>query len=493
MYKKIISNTLAQIFSKIGTALISIFLLSTLTNYLSLELFWLYNKVYNYLWIFAFLADLWLYTIAIREITANKDATPKIIGNIMTLRWILGIAIIFLSLVIAWGIPWYNSSLELSAIAIVGIFTLVSLFNSSILACMQANMKIEFNLFSTIFWKLSTLFSILCIVFFIFPKQTITDFDIPFIAIIFSGLIGISIHTLLNFYYAQKITKIRFLFDWNYIKHIIKITLPYGVALFLSVVYFKVDIILLSLLEPKDTADVSIALYSLPMKIVEVLMVMWGFYLNSILPSLSEGFSSKKWDQIQKIISLSFRVLFWLWLLTLVLWDIFKEHIIDIIANRDYIDTVDTFSSVDVFPIVILVAFFYFLSSLFNYILIASHQEGKLLKINFIVTIINIIGNIILIPYLSFVGAAIVTVFSQIVLFVMGYFATKKLVDFTYNWKYFFQMMWGAIVLYVIGNWLVAKVSLPYFLEVVLIGGWLTLMFGGYFYIVNRVYLRKYL
>lgn len=189
----------------------------------------------------------------------------------------------------------------------------------------------------------------------------------------------------------RRISKITFLFDWLYIKHLIRITLPYGVALFLSVVYFKVDVILLSLLEPKDIADTSIALYSLPMKIVEVLMVMGGFYLNSILPSLSEGFKHDKKEHIQQIVSLSFRILFSLGLLTLIMGDVFKEHIIDIIANRSYIDTTSTFSSVDVFPIVILVAFFYFLSSLFNYILIATHQESKLLKINAIVTIINIV------------------------------------------------------------------------------------------------------
>jgi hypothetical protein len=44
--------------------------------------------------------------------------------------------------------------------------------------------------------------------------------------------------------------------------------------LFLSVVYFKVDVVLLSLFEEKSISNTSIALYSLPMKIVEVLMVL---------------------------------------------------------------------------------------------------------------------------------------------------------------------------------------------------------------------------
>jgi O-antigen/teichoic acid export membrane protein len=56
-------------------------------------------------------------------------------------------------------------------------------------------------------------------------------------------------NTILNYWYARKIVKFGFDFDWQYIKHLFKISLPYGLALFLSVVYFKIDIIILSLME----------------------------------------------------------------------------------------------------------------------------------------------------------------------------------------------------------------------------------------------------
>lgn len=79
MYKKIASNTIAQIISKILTALISIFLIGILTKTLPLELYGSYNKVFSYLGIFAFLADLGLYTIAIREISKGKEKAEKII------------------------------------------------------------------------------------------------------------------------------------------------------------------------------------------------------------------------------------------------------------------------------------------------------------------------------------------------------------------------------------------------------------------------------
>lgn len=87
--KKVYSNTLAQIAGKVATALISIFLIKILTNYLDVAGYGLYSKVYNYLSIFSVIADLGLYTITVREISAHKDDHEKvqsIVGNILTLR-----------------------------------------------------------------------------------------------------------------------------------------------------------------------------------------------------------------------------------------------------------------------------------------------------------------------------------------------------------------------------------------------------------------------
>jgi len=87
--KKVYWNTIAQIGGKISTALLSIVLIKILTNYLPIEGYGLYSKVYNYLSIFAVLADLGLYAITVREIAKHRDDTEHvrdIQGNMMTIR-----------------------------------------------------------------------------------------------------------------------------------------------------------------------------------------------------------------------------------------------------------------------------------------------------------------------------------------------------------------------------------------------------------------------
>lgn len=87
------------------------------------------------------------------------------------------------------------------------------------------------------------------------------------------GLLGNVVMTWLLYAYSRRVEKIGFVFDRQYAKHVLTASLPYGLALFLNVVFFKVDVVLLSLLEPHETADKNIALYGVPMKIVEVGMM----------------------------------------------------------------------------------------------------------------------------------------------------------------------------------------------------------------------------
>ena len=133
-------------------------------------------------------------------------------------------------------------------------------------------MKMEFSLVSVVAGKIINILLIALFLIYVFNDSNLEN--IAFISVFIAGFIGISLNTFMNYVYARKICSIKLLFNWEYIKSIFLLSLPYGIALFLSVVYFKIDVILLSLLESPNSADVSIALYGLPMKIVEVLMVL---------------------------------------------------------------------------------------------------------------------------------------------------------------------------------------------------------------------------
>ncbi|NRH21282.1 oligosaccharide flippase family protein [Candidatus Gracilibacteria bacterium] len=417
--RKIYTNTLAQIAGKIITALISIFLIKVLTSYLDVAGYGLYSKIYNYLSIFAVIADMGLYTITVRELTKYADdpkMVAKISGNILSLRTLSGVLIIILSLSIAPFLSGYNSLMALVGIFIVSLFTLAGLINSSLMSYLQANLHTEFSLIANTCGKMLTFGMILLFAGLLFPRATTDDIEI-FTLVMIAGLAGNILMTGLTWWYTSRYHKIRFAWDKKYILHILQISLPYGLALFLGVIFFKVDVILLSLLEESTIADTSIALYALPMKIVEVGMMYGTIFLNSLLPVLTTAIEKKEKSKIESLTGKGFELLFGFGLAIAIFGFAYTPEIIRIISTPEFLSTtVMGYSSIDAMRIVIWIFLFYFISSLSTYILIARGEQSRMMWINAGIALLNIIGNLLVIPMYSFIGSAWVTLLTQILL-----------------------------------------------------------------------------
>lgn len=424
--KKIYTNTLAQIWGKVLTALISIFMIKVITSYLDIEWYGLYSKIYNYLSIFSVIADLGLYTITVRELSKyseDEKMVAKISGNILSLRTLSGIIIIISSLVVWVFLSGYNSKEALIGIFITWLFTLAWLINSSLMSYLQANLKAEFSIISNTLGKLIT-FSMILLFALYLPTLLHTD---KFTLVMFAGLIGNILMTGLTWWYANKYHPVRFAWDTTYIKHILTISLPYGLALFLNVIFFKVDTILLSLMTEEKNADTVVALYSLPMKIVEVGMMYGTIFLNSLLPILTQAIEKKDDIKVHSLTSHAFQLLFFFGVGIASFLYINAGDVIRLISTEAYVhEIVFGHTSVEAMRIVVWIFLFYFLSSLFIFTLIAKNEQKKMLSINAIIAGINIIGNIIIIPQYSFIGSAYVTLISQILLLIFTWHATRK-------------------------------------------------------------------
>ena len=455
------------------TAFISIFLIKVLTNYLSIDEYGLYSKIYNYLSIFAVIADLGLYTITIREISENKDdksMVQKIIWNMLTIRMSLWLLIILFSVWVAFFLPGYNTKLALVAIFIASIFTLFGLLDSAIRSLLQAYLKTEFSFISTTVWRIVNFVTILLIAFIIFPESAIqSNPDLrfwAFVAVMISGLIWNIVMTAMIYNYSKKVEKISLHFDWDYIKHLFKISLPYGIALFLNVIYFKVDIVLLSVLEPRAIADRDIALYGVPMKIVEVGMMFGTLFLNSMLPLFTESIKKKEKEKLLDLIGKAYKSLAFLGIWIVAYLFAHGKEVITLISTSDYLNESLKYNSLDAYNIVIFIFFAYFISSIFTYLLIANNEQSKLLKVNLIITTFNLIGNIIFIPYFSFFGSAIITLISQFLLLGFTYYYTHKLAKFNFLPKFsliavlIWILAWSASFLFL------QNVHLPIIIEV---------------------------
>ena len=108
--RKILSNTFIQIAGKIFGALVSVFIVKLITNFLSVGGYGEYVSIYEFLAFFGILADLGLFTIAVREMAKYEDRTNFILGNVLSLRTIMSMVAMSLAIGVAFLIPQYRET-----------------------------------------------------------------------------------------------------------------------------------------------------------------------------------------------------------------------------------------------------------------------------------------------------------------------------------------------------------------------------------------------
>lgn len=165
---------------------------------------------------------------------------------------------------------------------------------------LQAILKTEFSFIANTAGKIFTFLLVFLTAYVFFPKTSVsTDFGL--IMVLLAGLAGNILMTTLTIWHAKKFQKIRFYWNADYILGILKMSIPYGIALFLGVIFFKIDTLLLSLMEDKNIADAVVGIYSVPMKIVEVGMMYGTIFLNSFLPVLTASISQNRIEDTKKL------------------------------------------------------------------------------------------------------------------------------------------------------------------------------------------------
>lgn len=183
------------------------------------------------------------------------------------------------------------------------------------------------------------------------------------------------------------------------------------------------------------------------MKIVEVGMMFGTLFLNSMLPLFTEAIKKMDTEALFGYVAKAYKILLIFGVGIACFLFMNDANVISFIATREYIEhTKYLYTSLDAMQIVVFIFLFYFLSSLFTYLLIAHDEQKKLLKINFIITVANLVGNLVLIPIYSFVGSAWVTLVCQILLLIQTYRATRHLVHFNFLPSFTFGVLSFAAI-----------------------------------------------
>jgi O-antigen/teichoic acid export membrane protein len=406
-FKRYFVNTGWMFFGQIFNLAISFFVGAWLVRYLGPEKFGVLSYALAFAGLFAFISDLGINSILNRELIKFPEKRDELLGTALGLK-ITGGLIAFLVTICAIFL------LDISPLSrsLIALYSLTFIFQAAdvISTFFQAKVEAKKNVRSQIIS--SSISSILKVV------VMLAGLGVTWLMIIYVlDFVWLGIALLTAYYYSDlKIWK--WIFSWSIAKKILSDSWLLMLTSAFGIIYMRIDQVMIG----NFLGEKEVGLYASATKILEV----WYFIPMIICPSLSPAIiNAKKNDQnlyLNRLKKLFF-LMFFLAVAVCFVVTLLAKPIIYFLFGNAYLEVAS------VLRIYIWSLLGTFLGVTMGQYLIAENYT----KIYFLITIFGAIANVtlnmILIPRIGILGAAIATVFSYIFVVVSLLFFKKTRSD----------------------------------------------------------------
>ncbi|MBN2096690.1 flippase [Candidatus Peregrinibacteria bacterium] len=454
--RKILENTFVQVLGKLLTAALSIVVLKIISGYLGTSGYGDYTTVYQFLAFFGIIADFGIYTITVREMSRDESRIPMILGNIMGLRTFLAVVAMGLAVLTVFLVPTYNNTLIPLGVLIATLATFFTLLNGTVSSVLQVYLKMHYATVSLVVGKIVSVVYMGWVAYIAFTGDLINGFY----HLLWAGVLGNLVMFLITAYYVRRFCKITYQFDLAYWKKVFFTSLPFGVALILNTIYFRLDVILMTFILPHSQSiggemvcasalcsDTEIGLYGVAMRMLEMLVIIPVYFMNSVLPVMTRYIEEQS-EKIRSLMQYSFDFLVATGLPILVGSFILARPIIHFISDPQFLSgSLFTFGSDIAVRILMFAMLFSFVNALFGFTLVVLNKQVRLMFINAGAVLFNLIGNILVIPVWGFRGAAITSTLSEAIILIFTYWMAQKFLGFHLSLRTFIRTLAAALVM----------------------------------------------
>lgn len=369
------------------------------------------NSIVSY---FLLIAALGISTYAIREGAKYRDNTKKITqfaSEVFTINiWstVIAYILLFLSLIIFQKLRNYSLCILIFSLQI--FFTTIG--TEWIYQIYEDYTYITIR---------SIIFQILSIILlFVFVKKP-QDY-LNYAAITVFSAVGSNI---LNFVHARKYCHIHIVFGFDWKKHIVPILVLFAAGI-ANMIYVNSDITLLGLMKN----NYIVGIYSVSSKIYSLVKTLISALLIVTIPRLALLLGKKRIKEYKNILAKLTNTLVVLALPASVGLIMLAKEVILIISGSNYLRAI---SSLQILCFAYIFSILAWILS--DCALIPAKREKKVLSSMTISAILNIIFNIVLIPFWDEDAAAVSTVLAEISMFFMNYHYSKDLVSDVFKSK----------------------------------------------------------
>lgn len=446
--RQVARNTIIQAIGKIGGTALGAAAAFFLFRYLGDYHYGEYTTIMVYMQIFGILIDLGLYIVMIKNISQarSREETTKLINNIFTFRLVTGLGLLFIAIVLSWFIPTYSLIIRWG-IAIASIDYLFLTLSQIIIAVYQKQLAMTRVAMAEIISKVFLFASTLSVIY-IFKTNLLTIV----LAVALTALINFSILYL----GALKYYRIRLAWDFSVWRNIFSQSWPMALSISLNMIYFKADTLLLGWFKTQT----EVGIYGAAYKILEVIITLPAMFVGLVMPTLSSSFAARDMEKFKKVFQRSFDALCLLALPMICGTMMVAKPFMLLLAGDKFTAQKDALGIN--LQILIWAVGFIFIGTLTGYLIVILNKQKSAIKAYAFVAVTALAGYLLLIPAYSYYGAAAVTVYSEAVMMLFGFYYLYKVTKIRPRFNIFLRAALASLimagVIWILPSWNVAIV-----------------------------------
>ncbi len=402
--RKIAYNVIFNSFLKVfSTVVLSLFSIRLITGYLGQDGFGEYSTVLAFFAFFSAIADLGLSSVTAREISREGADEKTILSKVLSLRLTSSLVVFLLSplLILFFNYP-HDLKIGIFIAAGAILFSTLSLMLNGVFQKRLAMDKVALVEF------LGKLFQV-GLVFLVVRE------DWGFLAVASTLLASLSFNTVTVFFLSRRYVTFPLRFDFAYWKAFLHESLPMGATAIITFAYFKMDTIMLSVLQ----SSAHVGIYSVAYKIMENLIFFPAMLAGLVLPLLSRFIFTDR-GRFEEIANKTFKV-FFIIIVPIIIGTFFLAPDIIRIVSGDGFQ-----AATPVLRILIFALGFIFFGHFFNMLLIVGNAQKQLMQALIVAAVFNIALNMFLITRYSYIGAASASVATEMLVVVLTAFLARK-------------------------------------------------------------------
>lgn len=395
MAQSIFANALVATLGRGVTLACGLAATALMVRIVSVDGFGIYSLILTVATMAQLAADFGLYLTLSRELGVTQGKPSEKIANIVSLRLALLLAVFVLGFLGLVFLPLMRMEAAIFLVLAVGL-----MFQSGsqlLMSVFQAYGCVWRATLGDIIGRVAQV-SALTIGFLFFSGRATP----LWIAAAFT--VGLALSFLTHILFIPEKQLVRLQVSMKVWRQIIQSSWPIALMLILNVIYFRIDTVILSSLRSNQ----EVGLYSLAYKIIENGLFFPAMVGGLLLPALSSSFSRNQRTQAQSLITQGLTFSFSGACILVALLVVFSSEIIELLAGPPFAP------SGALLRVLAIALGSMCIGNIFGFTLIAAGKQKALASLYGLLAVGNIVANLILIPQWGALGAAWITVATEI-------------------------------------------------------------------------------